>query len=103
MGKSSRPHYFNLQTPIQTDPEISLLGGLRSYHIGSISTHMFRGRVRRRNGKAGCEPGQKKWLSTLPQGPWVCLKEKYIGENREARFGQIFLGSEDRLHMEWGD
>lgn len=60
MGKSSRPNYFNLQTPIQADPEVSLLGGLRSYHIGSISTHMFRGRVRRSNGKAGCEPGQKR-------------------------------------------
>lgn len=46
---------------------------------------------------------KKKRLSTLPQGPWVCLTEKYIGENREAHFGQIFLESEDRLHMEWGD
>lgn len=42
-------------------------------------------------------------LLMLPQGPWVYLKEKHIGEYGEARFGQIFLGSEDRLHMEWGD
>lgn len=64
---------------------------------------MFRDRVRRSNGKAGCEPEKKKRLLTLPQGPWVYLKEKHIGEYREACFSQIFLRSEDRLHMEWGD
>lgn len=67
----------------------------------ALTLTMFRGRVRS-NGKAGCEPEQKMLLK-LPQGPWVYLKAKHIGEYGEARFGQIFLGSEDRLHMEWGD